>query len=465
MTEDVTLNQKEQKRLIVLNRVLWEQMTGAEAAEVLGLSVRQLRRILAAYREDGAAALAHGNRGRAPAHTLGQDVRQRVRELARSTYVGINHQHLTELLAEREGIVLSASTVKRILAEVGLQSPRTRRAPQHRRRRERYPQEGMLLQMDGSSHDWLQGRGPKLALVAGIDDATGQVPGATFREQEDAAGYLVVLEQVVHSKGRPLAIYHDRHTIFGASVVLSIEQELVGMRREPSQVERVLAELGISSIPARSPQAKGRIERLFGTFQDRLVTELRLAGISTHDAANAFLPGFLDRFNRQFAVPAQQEGSAYRPLGVELDPQTIFCFKYLRTVGADNTVRFGGQRLQIQPCHGRASYAKCRVEVAERLDGSLAISYQGHCLLTRSAPLEAPILRTRSGEPRPTEVQPPVAAVAAGSGGMWAADQQLPPAEPDPGRPHVPTPRKPAPDHPWRRPFKPSKDRITERLG
>lgn len=212
-----------------------------EAARLLGVSERHGWRLLAAYRKEGAAAIAHGNRGREPAHALGEETRARVRELAQGRFQGVNHCHLTDLLAEHEGVVLSRSTVRRILAAAGIRSPRRRRPPQHRIRRERYPQEGMLLQVDGSRHDWLEGRGPSLTLVGAIDDATGTVPFALFREQEDAQGYFLVLEEVLRSKGIPLALYSDRHSIFQVNPKQreTLEEQLAG-ERQPTQVGRVL---------------------------------------------------------------------------------------------------------------------------------------------------------------------------------------------------------------------------------
>jgi len=268
MKELVTLNRKEQKRLMVLNQVGMGGMTGMESAQLLSLSLRHVRRLLAAYRREGAVALAHGNRGRKPCHALNTSLKERVLELARSTYAGCNNQHFTELLAEREGVTLSRSSVRRILLGAGIRSPRKRRPPKHRRRRERYPGEGMLLQIDGSRHDWLEGRGPWLTLIGAIDDATGKVPYALFREQEDAQGYFLLLRSVVSSYGIPLALYHDRHGIFERSrgEPESLEEQLEG-RRRPTQFGRLMEELSITSIASRSPQARGRIERLWGTFQ------------------------------------------------------------------------------------------------------------------------------------------------------------------------------------------------------
>ncbi len=210
----VTLNKKEQKRLMVLNYVEKGGIRGKEAAVVLGISLRHTRRLLAAYRKEGVAALAHGNRGRKPPNATEEEVRQKVLKLASTKYSGFNHQHFTELLAEREGIFLSRSSVRNILFEFGIRSPKKRRPPKHRSRRERYPQEGMLLQIDGSPHDWLEGRGSWLSLIGAIDDATGKVPYALFREQEDTHGYFLLLRGIVINHGIPLALYHDRHSIF-----------------------------------------------------------------------------------------------------------------------------------------------------------------------------------------------------------------------------------------------------------
>lgn len=171
----VTLNKKEQKRLVVFNGVGRGEMTSWEGSQLLSLSLRQTRRLLAAYRKEGAQALVHGNRGRKPANALGSSLREQVLKLASSRYSGFNHQHFTEKLEENEGIILSRCSVRRLLLEAGIRSPRKRRPPKHRSRRERYPQEGMLLQIDGSPHDWLQGRGPELSLIGAIDDATGGV--------------------------------------------------------------------------------------------------------------------------------------------------------------------------------------------------------------------------------------------------------------------------------------------------
>jgi transposase len=310
--EKVTLNNKEQKRLIVLNKVLEGQMTGQEAAEMLGLSLRHTRRLIAGYRQAGAPALAHGNRGRPPVNKLDKQVGEEIVRLARTEYLDYNDTHFTEELAERHGIAVSTPTVRRLRRAAGLGSPRKRRAPRHRRRRQRYPQAGMLLQVDGSKHNWLEKRGPWLTLRAAIDDATNEVPWAVFRAEEDATGYALLVHHISQTHGLPLALYADRHSIFQSPKVPTLEEQLEGL--EPrSHLGRLLNELDIGLIEARSPQAKGRVERLFGTLQDRLVKELRRAEASTLEEANVVLHNYLPRFNRRFVKPAAQPGSAYRP--------------------------------------------------------------------------------------------------------------------------------------------------------
>jgi transposase len=441
MKEKVTLNRKEQKRLMVLNQVGMGMVTGWQASEVLHLSLRHVRRLLAAYREEGAAALAHGNRGRRPRHALDPSLKGQVLRLMQSTYAGCNTQHFTELIAEREGIALSRSSVRRILVEAGIKSSRKRRPPKHRSRRERYPREGMLLQIDGSRHDWLEGRGPWLSLIGAIDDATGKVCYALFREQEDAHGYFLLLRHIVDSYGIPMALYHDRHGIFerAKNEPESLEEQLEG-RRKPTQFGRLMEEMGITSISSRSPQARGRIERLWGTFQDRLVSELRLAGVGTIEEANQVLWDFLPRHNKRFAIPARDPGSAFRQHEEGFNPDEVFCFKYYRTVGLDNVVRFAGHRLQITPTNGRPCYARARVEVQERLDGSVAVYYQRCCLATKPAPPEAPVLRARSmarAMPNTKYHRLSSSAIAP------KKSLQLKP----------PLRNKPGSDHPWRRPF------------
>ena len=390
----LTLTQKEQGRLQAMNPVLEGWMGVGEAAYVLGLSERHTWRILATYRKVGAAALSHGNRGRRPTNATSPMVQGKIRALARERYHGVNHTHLTELLAEREGVVLSRSTVRRLLVDAGLPSPRHRRPPRHRCRRVRMPQEGMLLQLDGSHHRWLEDRGPWFTLLLAVDDATGTVPYALFWDREDTEGYFRLMTGVVQRCGIPLALYSDRHIVFRHPHPQGeIQQSSIADNRKPTQFGRAMRELGVTHVFARSPEAKGRVERANGTFQDRLVAELRLAGASTLVEANSILESFLPRFNERFGVPAVQPEPAYRPVDHGLDIEAVLCIKEWRRVARDNTVQYHGHTLQLFPGTDRPSYAGARVEVQKRLDGRLLVSYRGKILTPEEAPPLAAELR------------------------------------------------------------------------
>jgi len=433
----IVLNTTEQRRIVVLNHLESGALVNAEAAELLGISKRQLQRLHKVYSEQGVAGLAHGNRGRPAHNAVDAAMAARVVELAKAKYQGFNHQHLSEMLAENDGIALSRPTVRRILLQAGIPSPRRRRAPKHRRRRDRYPKEGMLLQLDASRHDWLEGRGPYLSLVGAIDDATGKVPWAGFREQEDAQGYFTVMRETVSRFGIPMAAYADRHSIFyqGKEVhlrKLSLEEQL-SARREPTQFGRLLNELGVQLIHALSPQAKGRVERLWGTFQDRLASELRLAGASNCEQANLVLRRFLPRHNRRFVVAAQDAEAAWVEWPKERSLDEVFCFKYRRVVLNDNTVRIGNHVIDIPASADRRSYAHARVEVQERFNGSLAVYLDGHCI-AKKVLAERTTYRTRAkwsnvSEEPPMRTSKQPGRIAATPGG----------------------PRRPARNHPWRR--------------
>ena len=225
MNNKVTFSMDEIRRLEVIQKVVSNQLTGKQGAERLRLSERQVRRLIARYRDQGAPSLVHGNRGRAANNRIPEETRAQILELAENEYRDYNDSHFTEELGEKHGIETSRSTVRRIRSEAGLSSPRKRRPPRHRRRRERREKAGMLLQTDGSRHDWLEGRGPWLTLIAYIDDATNEVLGATFRDEEDAAGYFLGLQEICLKRGTPGAIYADRHTIFQSPLKATLEQE------------------------------------------------------------------------------------------------------------------------------------------------------------------------------------------------------------------------------------------------
>lgn len=445
--DNVILSQKEQTRLRVIAEVEAGRWAMEEAARSLGLSLRQVRRLRKKLAEVGAMAFMHGNRGRPSPHRLSEDVRSKVVALGAGRYAACNDSHLQELLLREEGILASRASIQRLRRQAGQKPKQRHRPPRHRSRRDRRAQEGVLLQVDGSLHHWFGPDHTEASLLGAIDDATGKVVAALFREHEDAQGYFLLLRQVLRTRGIPLELYHDRHAIFqdNSSRSLTIEEQLAG-RKEPTQFGRALAELGIMPIPAHSPEAKGRIERLWRSFQDRLVVELDLAGIKEIRAANRFLPGFLERYNTRFAQQAEEPGLAYRSLDPGLDLGCILSFRYQRVVARDNTVRLDGRIVQIPPGPKRRSYFAARVWVHEFLDGGLGVRYQDEWLV-RGKGNEVAVVKARKRHP------------------------DLPPRPPAPSLPlplETPSPAKwQRTPHPWRtwNPGYLARDRRTESLS
>ena len=370
--------------------MLAEHMTLVQAATLMDVSTRHTRRMLAAYREKGAVAVSHGHRGRRAPNATAEAVAYYVVHLARTRYSGANHSHFSELLAEREGIVIGRTTLRRILVNAGLSGPRRRRPPKHRVRRQRMPREGMLIQMDGSYHRWLGEDGPQFTILFAVDDATGCVVNALFCDHEDTSSYFLLMQGLLRRRGIPLALYTDRHPVFKHKS----EYQPAGT---PTQFGRAMDEMGVQVIFALSPQAKGRVERTAGTFQDRLITELRLAGATTVEQAGAVLKQFPPRFNRRFGVPAQCPEPSFRPLQRDLPLEQVLCFKHRRRVARDNTVKYQRHTLQLLPDSKRRSYAGTVVEVLEGLDGRLSLHHEGRIIASQQAPPSPASLRDRNG--------------------------------------------------------------------
>jgi hypothetical protein len=316
-----------------------------------------------------------------------------------TTYEGFNDVHLTEKLQERHALPVSRATVRRLRLALGRAARRRRRAPKHRSRRERAPALGQLVQLDASPFAWLEARGPQAALHGLIDDATSRPLALWFRPTEDLHGYLTVLGQTCRAYGVPVTLYGDRLNLFQRNDPhWTLDEQLQG-RQDPTHFGRVLEALGIGFIAAQSPQAKGRIERLWGTLQDRLVSELRERGIATLADANAFLPEFLADFARRFSHEPATRAPAWRPAPRDLD-RVLSC-QYHRTVARDNTVRVTSRWVQLPPGPRGRSYAGCRVEVRELLDGRLMVFYQGALLVTQSSPDADFILTPRAHPSQP----------------------------------------------------------------
>src|SRR5438552_6346749 len=372
--ETFTLSQKELQRVVVISHCVKGDLACARAAELLDLSPRQVKRLKARYRQGGEAAMAHASRGRPSPRRLPRHLRQRVLHLARTRYLGFNDHHLAEKLQAVEGFSVSRETLRRLLRQAGMGSPRKRRAPAHRQRRLRSPREGELVQLDGSPHDWLEGRGPRLTALGVQDDATGKILAAQFFPSESALGYLSLLRRLLRRHGTPLAFYGDHSGIFVRNDDFwSVEEQLAG-KRQPTQFGRALEQLGITFIAARSPQAKGRVERLWGVLQDRLTSELRLAQACHLDSANSVLRLFITDYNRRFAAHPRETQTAWRSAPENLD--RICCFVHQLVVSNDNIVQWDGHRFQIPQQGQRFSFAGAKVHIYQALDGRVSLYYR-----------------------------------------------------------------------------------------
>ena len=375
-----TLTMQDEKRLDVMQRVYRGELTMVQAALVMGLSERQCYRVKARVGKAGAKGVVHGNRGRPCKRKIKDKTVKRIVKLAQGKYKDFNDHHLTEKLESEEKIELSREKVRRILRAHGIASPKKRRGIKHRSRRERRAAEGMMLQVDGSPHNWLEGRGPRLCLIGAIDDATGKVVGAFFQQAESSWGYFTLFASIFRQHGLPQSIYSDRHSVFWTDREPTMDEQLVN-KRPTTEVGRGLEQLGVTLILAGSPQAKGRIERLWGTFQDRLVSELRLAGAKTPPQAQAVLDRYLPVHNRRFSKPARNAEPAWRKVS-SLQIQQALCFKERRTVAKDNTITFDATVFQIPKLSPFRSHANKRIDVHVLLDGGVEFFYQKEKIAT-----------------------------------------------------------------------------------
>jgi len=381
--ETVTMSRKEARRPGLIQAALAGKITTAEGAHALEMSLRQFRRLKARYRAEGVRGLGHRRRGQPSPRRLAGEIRDRVAKLVQTTYRDFNDCHCTETLREVDGLPVSRSTVRRLRRALGLPPKRRRRPPQHRARRPRRARVGALVLVDGSAFDWL-GTGTRVLLLGAIDDATSTVVALHFRPAEDLHGYLTLLGRLAARAGLPVTLYGDRLGVFVRNDPhWSLEEELQGAQH-PTHFGQVLRELGIGDLAAHSPQAKGRIERLWQTLQDRLVAELRLRGIHTMAAAEAFLPTYLAAHNRRFARPPAETTPVWQRPPRDLADR-LSCH-YTRRVARDNTVRLGPRLVQIPRGPQGRSYAGCRVELRECLDGRLLVDYQRTRLATAPAP-------------------------------------------------------------------------------
>jgi hypothetical protein len=431
------MSSKEMARPGLVRAALDGKICNREGARALGMCARQFRRLKAAYRERGPGALVHGNRGRPSSRRTDPGILDRVNALIRLKYGGFNDCHLTEKLREVEEITISREKVRQLRQERGEPAQRKRRAPVHRSRRLREASAGSLVLIDGSDHLWFEDRGSRRTLIGAQDDATGEILALVFRPTEDLHGYCQLLRCVAETHGLPVNLYGDHSGILVRNDDhWSVKEQLEGSQA-PTQFGRMLADLGVGFIAAHSPQAKGRIERLWETLQDRLVAEFRLRGISSVEAAEAFLPTFIADFNHRFARPARTHTSAWRLPPRNLD--RILACRYERKVARDNTATIPGRWIQL-PARGRDRSRHGRtVQLRELLDGRLLAFADGQLIASQPAPPSPFTLLPRHGMarrqragllpmPKPT---PPT-------------NQQILSCKPGPRQ------AKPAPNHPWR---------------
>jgi transposase len=371
--ETVTLNTKQQRRARIIAGVSAGSISKTDAENLLGLSRRQINRALKAYDERGLASVVHGNSGRSPSNKTDQVILDKIKQLTGEggKYEGFNTCHLHDMLMDCEEMTVGRSTISRALRD-GKQAKPNRKDPIKRRRRQRSSAEGRMLQIDGSPHDWLEGRGPKMTLVGAVDDATSKIIYLRFRPTEDAVGYLMMMRETTLKYGLPESFYHDRHTILRSPKEPTIEDELAG-RLPASQLQRIMEELGVESIAAHSPQAKGRIERLWGVLQDRLVKEMRLADISSIEDANAFLDGFIERYNTKFSVPPADPNAVWVQIESDFDADYYFSLRESRVVKSDHTISWFGSTIQIRRGCKDASLAGKRVNVHTTPEGKCII--------------------------------------------------------------------------------------------
>ena len=365
----IMLTQKELKRLHVVKKVFEGVIKQAEASEMLSLSDRQIRRLINRVKIEGDIGIAHKSRGKPSGRKLPKNIRDKVITLYRERFEGFGPTLAAEKLQELEGIRISDETLRLWLIEEG-DWKKVRKGRKHRQWRERKHYFGEMLQIDGSHHDWFEGRGPECVLMGYIDDATGKVYGR-FYEYEGTIPAMDSFKRYIRKYGIPVSVYLDKHTTYKSPAKPSIEDEINGTK-PMSEFERALKELGVDVKHAHSPQAKGRIERLFRTFQDRVVKEMRLRGINTIEEADKFLQAYLPGYNRRFSVKPKKEDNFHRgvPKGLNLDG--ILCIKTGRTLRNDFTISHNGKLYQIlDKTNAR------KVQVEEKINGMMVITHEG----------------------------------------------------------------------------------------
>jgi transposase len=417
MAKDILrMSRREIDRLLIFRGVLEHEVTQWRAAEVLGLSERQVRRLVKRIREEGPDGIIHRSRGRRSVRKMPEETASGIRRVIEKRYVGFGPTLAAEMLREREGIEVSREKLRQLMLEAGLWKRARRRKKAHEWR-ERMAHCGQMVQVDGSEHDWLEGRGPKMVLMGYIDDASSHFFGR-FYEYEGVYPAMDSLERYIRRYGRPGSLYIDKHSTYKTTRQPSLDELLKG-QSAATQVERACQELQIEVIHAGSPQAKGRIERSFGTHQDRLIKVMRLERISTMEQANAFLDSYLPWHNQKFARQPLKSRDLHRRLPSGVRYRDVFCLKEKRTITNAYTIKWKGRELLID--RPTAAMRRRKVEVREQFDGQIEITFNGRSLKYLDI-----TDKTQNKKPQKIKVQK-----------IGQKEKYIPPA-----------------DHPWRRPYK-----------
>jgi transposase len=415
MDELLSMSKREISRLEVMQRLKEKRLLQKEAAQLLGVGVRQIKRLWRAYRKQGAKGLVSQRRGKPSNYHLDAAVSQQSLELIKEKYVDFGPTLAHEKLSEVHKIEISRESVRKLMIAEGIWRPKRAKQPSTHQMRERRACVGELVQIDGSDHAWFEGRGPKCTLLVFIDDASGQLQELWFVPDETFFAYCEASRHYIERYGKPVAFYSDKHGIFRVN-----QEQTSGLQSGLTQFGRAMQELDIQIICANSPQAKGRVERANQTLQDRLVKELRLRGISDMAAGNAYLPEFREDFNRRFAVQPRSSHDAHRPLLKTDDLDRIFTHQKTGTLTKNLTVQSRGVVYQIQSDRPDYALRHAQVTVCENARGEVTILYKNKPLAFTTfhkPPHQAEVVDTKT------------------------LDRQI--------RTHKP----PAPDHPWRHGF------------
>jgi len=439
--DGIQMSVRAARRLGLVEAAEAGQISNAEGAERARVSLRQFKRLRQRYRERGPTALVHGNRGRRSPRRLAPELFEAIERLLRGE-TRLNDCHVRDLLAER-GARVSAEAVRQVRRRLGLPPKHRRRSARYYARRERAARSGALVLIDGSPFAWFGSDQPPCSLIGTIDDATGIPLSGCFRAQEDMHGWTTALRNLIVTNGVPEALYGDGTNIAVRNDARwSLEEELAG-RQRATQFGQILEELGIRYVRARSPEAKGRIERMWRTFQDRLTAEFALQGIRSAEQAEPFLPQFFARYRGWFSHAPRDSQPAWKPAPAHLDH--ILACRYERLVARDNTVTVGSRTVQIPPRNRQRSWFGTRVEFRELLDGRALILHDG-AVLAEQSPLQGTFTleNRRSGRNRRLALRSPAPPRAA------KPTYEAPVTKP---RPKPPVPGQ---NHPWRRGYDPS---------